>query len=102
MKVVVFTRGPDGSQIIFKDGTKFCHPGYTVSTVDTTGAGDAFIGAVIRKLTESEYSAYSTLAESGWEVLRFANAVGAMTTMRKGAISSIPARHKVETFIGGL
>lgn len=102
VKVVIFTKGPDGSEVILKGGTKFSHPGYTVSTVDTTGAGDAFIGAVIHKLTESESSAYSTLAENGREVLGFANAVGAMTTTRKGAISSIPARHEVDAFMGGL
>lgn len=102
VKAVIFTKGANGSEVILRDNTIFTHPGYTVPAVDTTGAGDAFIGAVIHKFTETYLSPYETLAGSAQEVLEFANAVGAITTMRKGAISSIPKKYEVDTFIGGL
>ena len=60
---------------------------------DTTGAGDAFIGAVIYQLLNHDRK---HLIEEGNQYLRFANAVGGVTTTAYGAIESLPHLSDVE------
>ncbi|HET7294631.1 MAG TPA: PfkB family carbohydrate kinase, partial [Vicinamibacteria bacterium] len=55
--------------------------------VDTTGAGDAFVGALAVALSEERAPA---------EALRFASAAGALATTRHGAQPSMPTRAEVE------
>jgi fructokinase len=68
-----------------------------VPVVDTTGAGDGFVAGLLAGLLASERA---------WErvpdlenVLRFANAVGALTTTRRGAIPALPTRAQVEALL---
>jgi len=65
-------------------------PGFRVTPVDTTGAGDAFDEAFTVGLLE------------GWEpeeAAEFANAVGALTTLGKGAVEPLPRRNQVYEFV---
>ncbi|KAG6524128.1 hypothetical protein ZIOFF_014019 [Zingiber officinale] len=62
--------------------------GFAVDTVDTTGAGDAFVGALLRKLVDDPSVLQSE--EKLREVLKFSNACGAITTTKKGAIPALP------------
>ena len=92
VKVVVYTKGSAGAEIWLKD--KF-YPseGYRVEAIDTTGAGDAFIGGFLAKLMEYEVNAEKleeVIRVNFHDILRFANASGALTTTRKGAISGLP------------
>jgi sugar/nucleoside kinase (ribokinase family) len=61
-----------------------------VTPVDTTGAGDAFDGAFAVGLLEEW-----TIEETA----EFANAVGALTTLKKGAVAPLPRREQVDEFI---
>jgi fructokinase len=67
------------------------HAGYAVDVVDTTGAGDAFTAGVIAALSAGE-----SLAEA----LAFANAVAAVTTTGAGAMTALPTRETVQSFLG--
>lgn len=67
-------------------------PAFTVAVVDTTGAGDAFNGALAVALAERRAMA---------EALRFANAAAALACTRRGAQPSMPARGEVERLIAG-
>lgn len=67
-------------------------PGYTVQTVDTTAAGDAFAGALAAAIVSGK-----TLEEAAL----FANAVGALTVTRQGAQASMPDLKETELFIKG-
>ena len=44
VEAVIYTQGLCGASIVLKDGTKIHHKGFKVKAIDTTGAGDAFIG----------------------------------------------------------
>jgi fructokinase len=98
VKVVIFTRGSEGADIYTKNyevrvsGTK-------VSAVDTTGAGDAFIGAVLYKLIDKNIRPEELTREDAEELLGFANGVGALTCMKKGAISALPTITQVREFL---
>lgn len=64
-----------------------------VKVVDTTAAGDTFVGAVCNRL------------ESGWDIVsacRFANCAASITVQRKGAAVSIPTIDEVEKQYGGI
>jgi ribokinase len=65
-------------------------PSYPVKPVDTTGAGDAFNGALAVALAREE-----TL----FDAVKFANAVAALTTTRRGAQSSLPTSEAVDAFL---
>lgn len=63
---------------------------FRVKVVDTTAAGDAFMGALACGLSDNRPIR---------EVLRLANGAGALATTRLGAQPSLPLRKEVETFL---
>jgi fructokinase len=91
-KLVGVTRGPEGA--LLSDGTHTVeHGGYRVDTVDTTGAGDGFVAAVLDHIVRRGGILGFTCDELT-ELVRFANAVGALTTTVKGAIPGLPNRER--------
>jgi ribokinase len=85
---VAITLGGEGCLVATGDGVARC-PGFAVSVVDTTGAGDAFMGGL----------SYALL--HGWEperAGRFANACAALCCTRVGA-RAMAKRAEVETFL---
>ena len=98
VEAVIYTQGAAGASIILKDGTKIYHEGFKVKAIDTTGAGDAFIGAAIsRMLLSDELNITKLLKEEGQDILRFSNMVVAQVTTKYGAIESIPTIEDVTT-----
>lgn len=97
VQAVIYTKGADGAAIYFKDGTVIDQQGYKVKPIDTTGAGDAFIGAVIsRLLVSNEQDIIQLLKNEGNAILEFSNYVAAMVTTQYGAIESIPTLDQVK------
>jgi fructokinase len=94
----VVTLGVDGCY--YQSATVSRHvPGVSVAAVDSLGAGDAFMAGLLASL-----SAYPDLTILGDEdamvrALRFANAVGAITTTRHGATPALPTRAQVENLL---
>ncbi|SFM79972.1 Ribokinase [Nocardia asteroides] len=82
---VVRTLGGDGARYRSTDGTEFAVAGRRVDVVDTTGAGDAFTGALA-----------ATWARGPRAAVSWANAAGAVATTRLGASSAIPDRARIE------
>ncbi|MGE5585762.1 MAG: PfkB family carbohydrate kinase [Bacillota bacterium] len=84
-------------------------PGFDVRAVDTTGAGDAFVGGLLVGLIEAmgavgaaatTRTALRALGEVEWRrALTLANAVGALCTTRLGAIPALPTAEEVWTFL---
>ncbi|KKI90167.1 ribokinase [Bacillus sp. SA1-12] len=89
VKNVVVTLADKGSLLVNQSGTKYI-PGFPVNPVDSVAAGDAFNGAL---------AVGSMNGKSLIEVIQFANAVGALTVTKKGAIPSLPSIKEVENFI---
>lgn len=74
-------------------------PGFPADAVDTTGAGDAFLGAMLYQLSESP-DRFAQLTDSEIRKrVQFANAAGALATLRKGAIPSLPRLEDVENLL---
>jgi ribokinase len=83
---VVLTLGPDGA-VLCAGGSVERFPAPKVKVVDTTGAGDAFVGALAARLVEGETLERAT---------RYAVLAGAMAVRREGAQGALPAPKEVE------
>ena len=97
MEMICVTYGPKGAVVHLKDGSKFKHGGYSVKAMDTTGAGDAFVAAMLIGLLEHRDDYRAQLPA----ILDFANAVGALTCLQKGAIPSLPTMAEALIFQAG-
>lgn len=78
---VLITLGPRGSFLANSKGGRH-FPSIEVTAVDTTGAGDAFNGALAHFLARGEGID---------QAIRLANIVGALSTTRPGAQASMPS-----------
>jgi ribokinase len=87
---VVVTLGARGALLV--DGEGATHvPAFEVTPVDTTAAGDAFVGSFAVALAEGRSPA---------EAVRRGNAAGALAAARLGAQPSLPTRQALEALIG--
>lgn len=97
-ELVVVTLGPHGSLFECAAGSGFVPP-FAVKTVDSTGCGDAFIAGMLARLTaEDDWRALLTPGALR-AALRYANAVGALTSMTQGVIPALPHADQVEVFL---
>jgi ribokinase len=90
IKTVVVTLGAEGALLLTGSTMTQQVPSFAVKPVDTTGAGDAFNGALAVALARG-------MALS--EAVRYANATGALTVTRTGAQPSLPTSDEVEQFL---
>jgi fructokinase len=95
-KVVAVTLGKAGTFI--SNGDKHTIVGsIEIISIDSTGAGDAFVGASLLKIAELQEP--RKLAESFTnlkEITAFANKVGALVCTKLGAIAALPTLEEVE------
>ncbi len=93
-RLVAITCGARGA-FLATVGTAVEVEGFDVEVVDTTGAGDGFMAGLIAQLLQR--GGLRTMdAEELREIGRYANAVGALTCTRKGAIPALPTAAAVE------
>lgn len=78
---------------------------FQVEAVDTTGAGDGFVGGLLLQICDRmrgrTFEQVIGFAEELREVIKYANAVGAITATRPGAIPALPSKEEVFTFMYG-
>ena len=85
VKTVIITLGDRGC--VYNDGDRIIfHPAGKADVVDTTSAGDSFIGALCCKLSSG-----NSLPES----IDYATKVAAVTVSRRGASESIPYAYEI-------
>ena len=98
VKLLVYTEGPKGATV-YTHQNKYAHKGFKVDAIDTTGSGDAFIGAFLVTLVESKTKIDFNDANQFKDHIVFANAVGAIVASRRGAITSMPSKDEVTSFL---
>ncbi len=98
-KTVIISLGARGSEWRYKR-RKNTVPTLSVTPVDTTGAGDAFLGGVLAKLDGSAEREFSDGALDC--ALAFGNACGALTTLGRGAIDALPSSDEAERAVCAL
>jgi fructokinase len=94
----VVTLGPDGSFFQVAEGGEHI-PAFKVPTVDATGCGDAFVAALLYQLVASSNWRDQLSPSRMHEILRYANAVGALTALTQGVIPALPTAAQVDQFL---
>jgi ribokinase len=96
-KYVVVTLGPAGAVVLSLRQEHLGHvhrqPAPTVDAVDTTGCGDAFLGALAHRLA---------LGDDAVAASRFAVRVGAFAATRPGAQASYPTAQELDRFTSAI
>lgn len=95
--IVEFYLGLGAELVVLKLGAKGCLvatsddctaiEGVKVDSIDANAAGDTFAGALLAELTAGK---------DARDAARYANAAAALSTQRRGAVTSIPRRDEVE------
>ena len=96
--LVVVTLGPAGSYFRVVSGSGFA-PGFPVTAVDAVGCGDAFTAGLLTQLVTSGSWREQLDPSNLNRILRFANAVGALTATKQGVIPALPTAAEVEKFL---
>ena len=86
---VILTLGERGALLAREDGAEV-FPAFEVTPVDTTAAGDAFVGGFAVALAGGQPLA---------EAVRWGNAAGALATTRLGAQPSLPTRQELQALL---
>ncbi|MGL4570742.1 MAG: carbohydrate kinase family protein [Clostridium sp.] len=95
-KVVAVTLGKEGTLISNGENVEIV-PSIKINQVDSTGAGDAFVGAVLKKICERNIKKDINFNDFK-EIIEYGNKVGAITCTNYGAIDSIPNEGDVLNF----
>lgn len=97
-KVIAVTLGKEGT--IVSNGEKIeVIPSIKVDAIDSTGAGDAFVGATLFQLTKAEdprkvLEDFEQLSK----IISFSNKVGALVCTKVGAIAALPTIEEVSQY----
>lgn len=89
-KRIIVTLGPDGALVSEPPFAQQILSSYDVTPIDTTAAGDAFIGAYGTALSEGKHCAGA---------VEWGLAAGAFSVTKRGAQSSLPTREQLEEFL---
>jgi len=94
----LITQGAKGALVITQ-GTQQLIAGKAVKPVDTTGAGDAFVGGLIAYLAQSD--SWREVAHIH-EAVKWANSCGALATTQKGAMTALPMQTELADYLAAL
>lgn len=93
--LILVTQGAKGVWRIFEGSGKRV-TGQVVQPVDTTGAGDAFVGGLLARLSQQQH--WDNLATID-KAIEWANGCGALATTQKGAMTALPTQEELIQFI---
>jgi len=96
-KVCLVTVGAEGSFYVTPRSNGHV-PAYSVRTVDAPGCGDGFTAAALKGIMALGDPALLGPLDLE-EILRYANAVGALTATKKGGIPALPTAAQVDVFL---
>jgi fructokinase len=97
--LVIITRGPLGA-LLFTRQHSIEVAASTRQAIDTTGAGDAFMGAILHRLMERDWITTVQLAALSTQEIQelgtFANRAAGISCTRYGGIASLPYLREIE------
>ena len=97
VKLLVITLGERGCYYTNGNAEGFVD-GFVVNVVDTLGAGDAFVAAMLTQLMP--HADLTSLEKFRLDaIMRYANAAGALATQKVGVIPSLPTPTEIENFL---
>ena len=97
-KLIAVTLGSEGVLMATKE-KKECIAGFSVQSVDTTGAGDSFWGGTLSAYLSLEKPVESLTWEEIHHCAVCGNATAALCVQKRGGIPAIPAKEEVEQML---
>ncbi len=91
---IFLSKGKNGSAYYYKDDIIEAKT-HLVKPIDTTGAGDAFYGAILFELDKKKEFSLAEIKE----ILMLGNACGALATLGKGAIAPLKGLKEARSFM---
>lgn len=85
--------GKEGSRAYYGSKRVEASPFLQKNTIETTGAGDTFMGCCLHYILENGLE--NLCEEQLKEMLLFANAAAALITTRKGALRVMPDKNEI-------
>jgi fructokinase len=99
IKLIFVTLGPKGC--FYRRGEDTGETfAYDVDTIDTTGAGDSFLGSALFQILDRNKKINDFSVGELDEIVDFASAASSLSTTKKGAIPSIPLLHDIKESMG--
>ena len=95
--LIFLTMGKEGSRAYYRN-LRVERPGFSVKSVETTGAGDTFFGCAIHGVLE--YGLDKLNEQKLGQILTYANGGAALITTKKGAICSMPETEDIMKLLG--
>lgn len=95
--LILVSMGKDGSRAYYKDWIVEAAPFLTDQTIETTGAGDTFMGCVLSMILEKGLE--NLTEDQLYQMLLFSNAAASIVTTRKGALKVMPEKKEIEQLI---
>ena len=96
--LILLSMGSAGSRAYCGDVTAQMPPFLSENTIDTTGAGDTFMGCMLHGILDK---GYKNLSRGDMEeMLAFANAAASIITTRKGALRVMPNPEEIKGVMG--
>ncbi|MGI6123366.1 MAG: carbohydrate kinase family protein [Acetivibrionales bacterium] len=94
VKMVIVSCGPKGAFYKYGDFSGHINT-FDTKPVDTTGAGDCFMAAILYQITK--YGGIESLTKKDLDsIINFANAAGAQSITKRGGVSSMPTIDEIE------
>lgn len=94
-KLIIVTKGANGS-IVLWDKKRYDYPAYQLKSVDTTGAGDAFMSGLLAHIASHGLPINN---DELTLLISMASACGALVTTQKGAMAALPSNQQLLAFI---
>lgn len=93
--LVIITQGAKGALVVTKESQTLVS-GKVVKPVDTTGAGDAFVGGLLYQLSQTpDWQEAENIALA----VECAHGCGALATTQKGAMTALPNQQALKAFL---
>lgn len=100
-RIIAVSMGRDGCYIRNRKASAY-QPAYAVDTLDTTGAGDSFMGALIYQVTRPGVDMDALDAGDLSRMAEFANASASASTTRRGSLLVMPNQEEVRDIMASV
>ena len=91
--LICATMGKDGSKAYYKGKSVYAEPFLQKNTIETTGAGDTFMGCMLHQILKKGYQ--NLIRQDMEEMLTLANAAASIITTRRGALRVMPEEEEI-------
>lgn len=96
--LIFVTLGSEGSYVFTYNESEQVDA-LKVEAVDTTGAGDAFVSAILYQLSELDGEIQSISVKEAAYMAKFASVSGGLAATSRGAMTALPDRQHIQTIL---